>query len=680
MTIKLSRESRLTLLFATALFALNTYIASGLFSTQFTREYGSIESSFISYAAYASRNWSDLTWFPLWYGGAPFHNVYQPGLHIAVAALSSLVHLTPQHAYHFITGLTYALGPVTLFWLCASITRQPWYGFAVGMVYSLVAPIAFLSRLNSADVSGPFHPRRFQILVLYGEGPHITAVMLLPVVILCLYRAAVERRAIYFPIACAALASLVLTNWPGTIGLTLAIIAFCISELGEKRVDWFRLGAIGAVAYLLACRWIPPSTVKLVFGDAQQSDATHFHSKHLLYFGAAALFLWLAHIGLRRSGATAFFRFGVYFTFLTGLITLGNAWFDVKLLPQPNRFQVELEMAIAITACYLVKLLWDRMPPKVRIALGILLLVPVVPLLQSNKEYASAWSAPMDMTQTSEYKMAQQFARLRPKDRVFAPGNISLWMNLWTDTPQVSGCCDQSVPDFEHRAGDYVIYTGDGTGDRDAEISLVWLRTYGATAVGVDGPKSTEPYKPFRHPFKFDGLLPVLWRDGDDVIYDIPSRARSLAHVIPRSAIISIAPMNGIDIEKLRAYVMSLEDPELPLAQFQWTSHHSAHVSTVMDSSQVLSLQISHDPGWHATVGGVPKPIFRDKVGQMVVDAGCRGKCEIEMIYDGGGEAHVVAWAQLMGLLLALAIPIALTRRNRRSHPQNSSPANAGGF
>jgi hypothetical protein len=46
---------------------------------------------------------------------------------------------------------------------------------------------------------------------------------------------------------------------------------------------------------------------------------------------------------------------------------------------------------------------------------------------------------------------------------------------------------------------------------------------------------------------KFDGILPVLWRDGDDMIYDIPDRFHSLAHLIPWSVI------------------AALEDPDLPL-------------------------------------------------------------------------------------------------------------------
>jgi len=118
--------------------------------------------------------------------------------------------------------------------------------------------------------------------------------------------------------------------------------------------------------------------------------------------------------------------------------------------------------------------------------------------------------------------------------RVFAPGNVSLWMNLFTDVPQMAGCCDQSVPDFEDRIADYTIYSGQNAGARDAEYSVLWLTLYGADAVGVTGPKSSEPIKPFRNPEKFSGVLPELWRDGDNRVYRVPRKAADPVRVIPK--------------------------------------------------------------------------------------------------------------------------------------------------
>ena len=334
------------------------------------------------------RNWGDLTWFPLWFGGMPFHNVYQPGFHLTVAGLGTLLHWTPQHAYHFVAALTYSIAPVTLFWFCWRMTGSAGYGFAAGLFYSLVSASALLSRTVWMDVGGPFHPRRFQTLVAYGEGPHILATAILPVVLLCVYRATVDRKAIYFPLASAALACLVLTNWPGTVGLALALAAFCLSEIGERRISWARLVGISVVGYLLACRWIPPSTVLLVPRNAQQSDYSYFHAIHFLYIALAIGFVLFLHFGLRRWGASAFLRFGVYFTLLAALMTLGRYWFGWNVFPQAHRFQIEMEMAISILLCYLCRIVHAQLPRPAQVTVSAALLLASFCLVPAERDYS----------------------------------------------------------------------------------------------------------------------------------------------------------------------------------------------------------------------------------------------------------------------------------------------------
>ena len=102
----------------------------------------SIEGSYMSIARWAAANWSDLTWFPLWFNGMPFEKVYQPGFHFTVAGLSTLLGWTPQHAYHFLTAITYSAGALTLFWLCYAATKDRVQAFAGGV--TLLADLAGL--------------------------------------------------------------------------------------------------------------------------------------------------------------------------------------------------------------------------------------------------------------------------------------------------------------------------------------------------------------------------------------------------------------------------------------------------------------------------------------------------------------------------------------------------------
>ena len=128
-------------------------------------------------------------------------------------------------------------------------------------------------------------------------------------------------------------------------------------------------------------------------------------------------------------------------------------------------------------------------------------------------------------------------------------------MNMFTDVPQMNGCCDQGIPNQEYRIAIYTIYTGQNAGARDAEISLLWLRAYGANAIGMTGPNSTEFFKPYWNWKKFDGVLPELWRQGENVIYRVPRKSTDPVRVIPKSAVTPRAPENGLVVEPIQPFV-----------------------------------------------------------------------------------------------------------------------------
>ena len=206
--------------YVAVIFAVNAYVCKNLFALEFSQRMESIEGSYMSIARWAAANWSDLTWFPLWFNGMPMQKVYQPGFHFTVAGLSTLLGWTPQHAYHFLTAITYSAGALTLFWLCYAANHDRVQALTAALLYSLISPACFLVPLIRADAGGWLSPRRYQILVHYGEGPHISAVALIPVVILVLHGAVSLRNRIWIALAPFALAAIPLTNWPGSMGLS----------------------------------------------------------------------------------------------------------------------------------------------------------------------------------------------------------------------------------------------------------------------------------------------------------------------------------------------------------------------------------------------------------------------------------------------------------------------------
>lgn len=638
------------------LFGVNLYITRNLFGIEFSRQMEAIESSYMSISRWAVDHWNDLSWFPLWFTGMPFRQVYQPGLHLSVAELARLAGWTPQHSYHFLTALAYCLGPVTLFWLAYRGTGRRGYALLAGMLFSLASAINVLVPAVARDVGGMLQPRRFQILIHYGEGPHTTALMLIPIAIWLLDRAVAGRRMLFAPLAALGLAAVVITNWPGAIGLSMAVAAYCLSKIGSPRpIDWRVLAGVCVAGYLLICPWIPPSIAMLVLRNAQQSAATMFGIVHLLALLALAGALTAMHLLFRRYKAGAWLRFFVYFAFLSGLSCLGKLWFEWRLLPQPERFQTEFDMAMAGAAAYGLMALGARLPRKAQVAALALLAVFFAAQARTYRRYARTYAQPVDITSTIEYRMAKWFDAHMQGRRVFAPGNVSLWMNMFSDVPQMAGCCDQGIPTQEHRIAMYVIYTGQNAGARDAEISVLWLKSYGADAIGVTGPNSGECFKPYWNPRKFEGVLPVLWRDGDSAVYSVGRRSASLAHVIDRSAIVRRPPENGLDVGPLESLVASMENAAIPPASFRWTSLHEAAIDAQPGPSQVVFVQVTYDRGWHATdEKGAALRIAPDALGLMTIEPGHAGPTHIRLVWDGGTEAKLARAGQIVGLLSLL--------------------------
>ena len=159
----------------------------------------------------------------------------------------------------------------------------------------------------------------------------------------------------------------------------------------------------------------------------------------------------------------------------------------------------------------------------------------------------------------------------------------------------------------------------------------------------------------------------MLWRDCDNVVYRIPAKAADPVRVIPRSAVATRTPVNGMDVQPLEALVPALEDESLPAASFRWLNRHEALIDAETAPGQVIFLQISHDPGWRAEQDGAPRPISRDALGMMYVEPAHAGRTELRLIYDGGTEAKVAWMLFACGLLIWAALVTLAPRPDRSS-------------
>ena len=643
------RERSRTLFAAAFLCALNAWITLPLFHTDYTRQMGSIEAAYIGLARYVAAHFTQLNWFPLWYGGIPYPDTYPPLLHWVCGLVIAIAHASPGLAHHAVTATVYALGPAALFWMVWRFSGNRGAAFAAALGYSVISPTCLLVREVRFDAGGAFAARRLHTLVIYGEGPHLTSMCLLPLAIGLLHLALTRRRPMYYFGAALAMAAVPLSNWLGAMALAFAVASLLFGYLPGLR-DWATAALLGGWAYAIALPWISPSTIKVIQANAPRvANGFQSNAGQRIYMLCALLsflgFAWL----LRRLVKSAATRFALLFSLLTGSAALGKYWLRLSLVPQPERYHLEMDMAFWMAAALLFWPLLQRAARFRSVAIGCAA-AAVLWLAICQHRAARDWERPIDIATTIEYKSARWLQAHRPGSRVFAPGTIGFWLNAFSDNPQITGGFDNGIlnPMLPHVI--FQVYAGE-----KQQVTIGLMQAYGVDAVIAGGKDSAEVYHPISHPEKFAGMTEI-WRDKGDAIYEIPRRSRSLAHVILPSDLVRITPV-AYDLIAIQPYLAGLANPAMPAAVFRWLAPDRALVTAGgMLPNEIFSVQISWDKDWRAYRSGRPIRAWGDKLGQMVLEPRCSGACEVELRYEGG-ERRVAAVVCVLALLAGVLWP-----------------------
>lgn len=634
----LPRKFLVPVLAALALFVLNAWICRELFSAEFLHNLSSNEGAFVAISRFYRENFTDLRWFPWFDGGMPVENAYQPLLPFLAAVTGWMTGWSVERAFHFVLALGYALGPVTLFWFAWDWSKSLTVSLTAGLVYSLASFAELLIPVLRVSTGPDAHwvPLRLYNLTHYAEDPHILALTLLPLALLFLRRAMERRDAESIVSAVVFSASVVLTNAFGAVDLALGGICIALA-LGR---GFGMLAVAGVTAYCWASPWLPPSLLRLITKDqwgARGAFSGDFRALgFVLLLLASEAAIWRVTRKLQPFG-----RFAALFA--PWMVIFPAAYFlaGVSLVPQGNRYQLELELAlslvcgVSLSGCR--RSSWRR-PLSIAI---VLLLLGGIREARIYRHYARGILQPLDITQTIESKTAHWLDRNLPGQRAMVAGDTQFLYNVFTDNPQMGGGHEPQVPNWMSLVSLYEINTGDGAGEKDGEISVFWLKAFGAQAIAVPGEKSRESYHPIARPHKFEGMLPVLWHEEDDTIYAVPQRSGSLAHVIPKDAVVTRKPIHGLDLDPARAYVAALDDQALPAALLTWSGNSRFRVKAPLKRDQVISVQMTWMPGWRASVAGREIPVHGDQLGQMILEPACPAVCVVEASYGVTTEAWI---------------------------------------
>ncbi len=422
------------------IFLLNALVCFRLFRTEYLDQLPSVEGAFIAMARYIREHGSGYDWFPMWFAGMPFSVVYQPLLHHVVAACALIFHASAASTYHFVTATTYSLGGVTFYLLAKNLGGGRLAAFCAAVIFSLFSPaLLFLSAVR-ADVDGLGNALRLKAMVGYGEGPNVTGLTLCMLALSLLHLAVVRRTAASALVASVALAAVPCTSWPSTVVLSMAIFCYVIAlDYRGFRKALPRMAAIAVAAYALACPFALPSTIwtTLTNTSGMRDGPTRGPA---LWICCALLLLCCAllRVMLDRLRAPFGLRFAALYSMVLGWIVLAASWFGIRLVAQPLRFPIAMEIGLVLTFGLILQLLFSRWP-RLRWPAVVLLVAFCCIQYPHYRLYARHLIRKVEIKETIEYQVAKWFDRNMQGERVVAPGTISYWMNVFTDTPQIMG-------------------------------------------------------------------------------------------------------------------------------------------------------------------------------------------------------------------------------------------------
>jgi hypothetical protein len=559
---------------------------------------------------------------------------------VLIRALAALPHSSYALGLHQLTGVTYCVTPLLLYLASWKLSGAAGYSFAAALICSLFSPITLLVPDGVFHFSNLWTARRLYLIFDWDDLPHITSLTLLPVAVWSLRKALRSQNRLPYAICGIAMAGMMLANMFGMVLVAMTIVTVPLAlEIRPRLTDFLKASAVALCAYIVICPWIPPSLIRTIRTNSILDTEAGKLSGTLLALGIAALVgLAINRLAARRIGNWAM-RWLLLFGCIVMLIPVLDYYAGLHFVPQPNRYRIEADIALIWIAVFCLRPLIERCPKGARVVLILSFVMLAGNQIVTYRRYTKLLLGRIDVTRSIEYRTAKWLEQNLPGQRVMMAGSIASWGNAFANVPQISAQPYTTTPNWTAYVSTWVISSGENAGAQDAAVSILWLKAFGARAITVPGPQSPEYWKQFVNPRKFEGMLPVIWRDRDTSIYRVSDRPFSLAHVIRPDDIVRHKPVNGLDLGEVRRYVAAIEDPVRPPAALRWEGDNRAVIDARLQPGEIVSTQITYHPGWHARMNGIAAEIASDGIGLMTVaGAGCSGECRIVLEYNGGAE------------------------------------------
>ncbi len=642
------------------LFLFTAFLIRPYWKLKYTDNWASIESTFIADARMLRDHWPRPLWQPFWYTGTRFDYVYPPALRYGTAAIAKYSGIDPAQTYHIYTGFFYCLGIAGVYLLARLGFGHRGIAIAAALAAAVVSP-GYLVLPDIAKDMFRNGPTRLNVLVRYGEGPHMTSFACIPFALAFTWLA-LRRRSVSWAIAASVAATLVVSNnFYGATALAMFFpLLFWAIWVTEKNWRLFLYAAIvPLVAYGLSAFWLTPSYLKITLRNMQfVSSSGNFWS------GWLALLLLIAFLSItnrlfQRKPDRAWLLFLLGSALFFTVNVLGNYWLNFRVIGEPMRLVPELDLIWILVAFIPILAMW-RIGRAGRAVVAVIAIATAALHYNYIRHSRAIFPLGTDYKTTVYWRTPAWIAANRPEARAYVTGAVRFWYNTWHDLNQLGGSSEQGLQNPMVMPSQWEIVMGP-----DPKLAIAWLQVMGVDLVAVHGPNSDEWYKDFLYPKKFDGQLKEVYGfERDNHIFEIPRHYRSSARIVDRAALDALPKIKDqTDMPGLEKYVAVYEQgPEAPTTT-HWQGTDRIRFEGVTSKNQSVILQTSYDTAWRAESNLGRLPVTQDQLGFVRVDAPA-GVTSIDLIFDKPLEKTL---GEVLFVLTLLSSGWVLWKQNARA-------------
>ncbi len=664
-----------------AIFFLTAILIGPLFKLVYLNRWPSIESTFIADGRMMAENLPHRNWQPLWYCGTRADYVYPPGVRYGTAILSKALHTSPARGYHLYIALLYCLGIVAIYFLVRVGNGSRGFAWLAAAASALLSPsFLFLPLIRHDAVF--LAPQRLHVLIDYGEGPHISALSILPFVFAAMLLAVRRGSLAWVAVAGVAAAAVVTNNFYGLTALAILfpILAWaCFLARPNWRVlVYFSTAAV--LAYGLTAWWLAPSYVLVTSRNLKLvAEPGNMRSVVVLAVIVLVFLVVTLELAARVRSAYQFFVWGG--CLFLSLYILGHVYFQFQVAGDSNRLVPELDLFLILVCIEVLRWMWSARPRRLpawvpRACAVAAVLACYWPAAYYVKRAYKLFPEDHAWRDGVEYRTANWMHENLPGQRALTTGSIRFWYDAWHNLPQMDGGSQQGLLNSNVVTAQWRIVRGG-----DMELTRLWLQAMAVDAAIVPEKASKEIYHDFSG--KIAGLwrttFPILRDDGEgNIYYRIDRRVPGIARIVDSTRMRGLAPIpDQAENAPLRAYVDAIEAE--PVAgdsrrrlRITRPNTDEIHLESSLAQSEAILVQETYDPGWHAYDGGQPVQIDKDPVGFMLLDLR-PGTHNIVLAFEPTLEMNAGRTLTCVTIILVMGLFV-IEYRRRISHGGTRDP------